>query len=103
MAESQTDKHAQLASSGVEALIDRLREQGVDAGRAEADKIVVEARRRAAQIVAAVVAMARELGLKVTAEGIETEAHHRLVTEAGCHLGQGFLMARPVPAANLHG
>ena len=51
MAESQTDKHAQLASSGVEALIERLREQGVDAGRAEADKIVVEARRRAAQIV----------------------------------------------------
>jgi V/A-type H+-transporting ATPase subunit E len=51
MAESQTDKHAQLASSGVEALIERLREQGVDAGRVEADKIVVEARRRAAQIV----------------------------------------------------
>jgi V/A-type H+-transporting ATPase subunit E len=51
MAESQTDKQAQLASSGVEALIERLREQGVDAGRAEADKIVVEARRRAAQIV----------------------------------------------------
>jgi V/A-type H+-transporting ATPase subunit E len=51
MAESQTDKQAQLASSGVEALIERLREQGVEAGRAEADTIVAEARRRAAQIV----------------------------------------------------
>jgi EAL domain-containing protein (putative c-di-GMP-specific phosphodiesterase class I) len=74
--------------------------------RLKIDRSLVQAAtadRRAAQIVAAVVAMARELGLKVTAEGIETEAHHRLVTEAGCHLGQGFLMARPVPAANLHG
>ena len=51
MAESQTDKQAKLASSGVEALIERLREQGVEAGRAEADTIVTEARRRAAQIV----------------------------------------------------
>jgi V/A-type H+-transporting ATPase subunit E len=61
MAESQTDKQAQLASSGVEALIDRLREQGVDAGRAEADKIVVEARRRAAQIVHEAETQAAEL------------------------------------------
>ena len=61
MAESQTDKLAQLASSGVEALIERLREQGVDAGRAEADKIVVEARRRAAQIVHEAEANAAEL------------------------------------------
>jgi V/A-type H+-transporting ATPase subunit E len=61
MAESQTDKQAQLASSGVEALIERLREQGVDAGRAEADKIVVEARRRAAQIVHEAETQAAEL------------------------------------------
>ncbi|HSD61984.1 MAG TPA: hypothetical protein VLC55_14115 [Burkholderiales bacterium] len=51
MAESQTDKQAKLASSGVEALIERLREQGVEAGRSEADAIVTEARRRAAQLV----------------------------------------------------
>ena len=61
MAESQTDKQAQLASSGVEALIERLREQGVDAGRAEADKIVVEARRRAAQIIHEAETQAAEL------------------------------------------
>jgi V/A-type H+-transporting ATPase subunit E len=61
MAESQTDKQAKLASSGVEALIERLREQGVDAGRAEADKIVVEARRRAAQIVHEAETQAAEL------------------------------------------
>ena len=61
MAESQTDKQAQLASSGVEALIERLREQGVEAGREEADRIVVEARRRAAQIVHEAEAHAAEL------------------------------------------
>ncbi len=61
MAESQTDKQAQLASSGVEALIDRLREQGVQAGRAEAETILAEARRRAAQIVHEAEANAAEL------------------------------------------
>jgi V/A-type H+-transporting ATPase subunit E len=47
MPESQTDKHARLASSGVEALIERLREQGVEAGRAEvqAEELVDAARR----------------------------------------------------------
>jgi EAL domain-containing protein (putative c-di-GMP-specific phosphodiesterase class I)/GGDEF domain-containing protein len=74
--------------------------------RLKIDRALVQAAtgdRRAAQIVAAVVAMARELGLKVTAEGIETEAQRRLVADAGCHLGQGFLMARPVPPEDLYG
>ncbi len=39
-----------LACSGVEALIERLRQQGVDAGRSEAEQIVNEARQRAAAI-----------------------------------------------------
>ena len=56
---------------------------------------------RAGEIVRAVVTMARQLRLEVTAEGIETEAQHRLVAEAGCQLGQGFLMAHPMPAAQL--
>jgi V/A-type H+-transporting ATPase subunit E len=51
MAESPTDKQARLASSGVEALIERLREEGVARGRAAAEEIEADARRRAAQIV----------------------------------------------------
>lgn len=39
-----------LASSGVKALIERLREQGVEAGREKAGRIEAEARRRAADI-----------------------------------------------------
>jgi diguanylate cyclase (GGDEF)-like protein len=52
----------------------------------------------AGRIVAAIVAMAGELGLQVTAEGVETEAQYRFLSEAGCHLGQGFGYARPQPA-----
>ncbi len=72
--------------------------------RLKIDRALVQAAtedRRAAQIVAAVAAMARELGLKVTAEGIETGAQRRLATESGCHVGQGFLMARPMPPAEM--
>lgn len=42
----------EVLSGGVEALIERLREEGVAAGRAEADRIVREAEERAARIVA---------------------------------------------------
>lgn len=40
-----------LASSGVEALIERLRDEGVQVGQAEAQRIEAEARREAARIV----------------------------------------------------
>lgn len=60
-----------------------------------------EGSRRAARIVAAVVAIADELGLDVVAEGIETGRQRALVAEAGCKLGQGFLLGRPVPPGQL--
>jgi V/A-type H+/Na+-transporting ATPase subunit E len=61
MAETQTDKHAKLASSGVEALIDRLRDEGVAAGRAAAEEIEANARKHAAQIVQEAEARAAQL------------------------------------------
>ena len=48
---------------------------------------------RSAAIVHAIVAMARALGLKVTAEGVETELQHRFLRAAGCHYMQGFLFS----------
>jgi V/A-type H+-transporting ATPase subunit E len=51
MADTDTDKQAKLASSGVEALIDRLRDEGVATGRAMAESIEADARKRAAEIV----------------------------------------------------
>jgi EAL domain-containing protein (putative c-di-GMP-specific phosphodiesterase class I) len=47
----------------------------------------------------AIVIMAHKLGLKVIAEGVETEAQRRLLLEIGCDNGQGYLFSRPLPAA----
>ncbi|MDR4653279.1 MAG: EAL domain-containing protein [Nitrosomonas sp.] len=44
----------------------------------------------------AIVVMAHKLGLKVIAEGIETEQQHQLLLKMGCDYGQGFLFARPM-------
>ena len=46
-------------------------------------------------IVAAVIGLARELGMKTTAEGVETEDQYRWLLERGCTEGQGFLFSRP--------
>ena len=53
---------------------------------------------RAGRIVTAIIAMAKALGLTLTAEGIETAAQHQFLLEAGCELGQGFGFARPQDA-----
>jgi diguanylate cyclase (GGDEF)-like protein/PAS domain S-box-containing protein len=52
-----------------------------------------------AAIVAAIVAMARGLGVGVVAEGIETEEQLAELQRLGCFRGQGYLLARPMNAA----
>ena len=46
----------------------------------------------------AIIVMAKKLGIKVIAEGVETENQDRLLKEFGCDFGQGYLYSRPVPA-----
>jgi EAL domain-containing protein (putative c-di-GMP-specific phosphodiesterase class I) len=46
----------------------------------------------------AIIVMAHKLGLRVVAEGVETEEQRALLAAAGCDYGQGYLFARPVPA-----
>lgn len=47
----------------------------------------------------AIIVMAHKLGIKVVAEGIETEEQRSILLSAGCDYGQGFLFSRPVTAA----
>lgn len=46
----------------------------------------------------AIIIMAHKLGMKVIAEGIETDEQRYLLAAAGCDYGQGYLFSRPVPA-----
>jgi len=46
----------------------------------------------------AIIVMAHELGMKVIAEGVETQAQCDLLAAAGCDYGQGYLFARPMAA-----
>lgn len=48
------------------------------------------------QMVEAITAMVHKLGLKVVAEGIETEQQMQFLKKIGCDYGQGFLFARPL-------
>ncbi|MDM4764457.1 EAL domain-containing response regulator [Pelomonas sp. SE-A7] len=57
------------------------------------------ANRRA--ILCASLDMGRNLGLRVVAEGVETQADWQLLRELGCHQAQGFLVGRPVPGAEV--
>jgi diguanylate cyclase (GGDEF)-like protein len=54
---------------------------------------------RGAKIVAATIEMARALGMTVVAEGIETAKQLAVLQRLGCDFVQGFLFARPEPAA----
>ncbi|MFI4941397.1 MAG: EAL domain-containing protein, partial [Burkholderiales bacterium] len=50
-----------------------------------------------AAIVQTIIAMAETLGLKVIAEGVETEAQREFLDLRGCPAFQGYLFSRPVP------
>jgi diguanylate cyclase (GGDEF)-like protein/PAS domain S-box-containing protein len=52
-------------------------------------------------IARAMLAMAQSLGLSTIAEGIETEAQHDFLLQAGCVEGQGYLYAYPLAPAEI--
>lgn len=48
----------------------------------------------------AIIVMAHKLGMKVIAEGVETEAQRQVLLAAGCDYGQGYLFSKPVRASD---
>lgn len=54
-----------------------------------------------AAITRAIIVMAHSLALKVVAEGVETQEQLAFLREQGCDEVQGYLISRPVAAANL--
>lgn len=51
------------------------------------------------QLLLALIAFAKALGLKIVAEGVETEAQAQFCQQHGCHLLQGYHFSRPLPPA----
>lgn len=49
-------------------------------------------------ITNAIIALAHKLGIKVLAEGVETEEQLALLRESGCDAAQGYLLGKPMPA-----
>jgi diguanylate cyclase (GGDEF)-like protein/PAS domain S-box-containing protein len=52
-------------------------------------------------IVKTIIGLARNLELKVIAEGVETPNQHQLLALAGCGSAQGYLFAEPMPAKSV--
>jgi len=61
-------------------------------------KLTTEASART--LVESMVAIARRLGLRTVAEGIETEAQREILIALNCDMGQGYLFAKPMAAAD---
>jgi EAL domain-containing protein (putative c-di-GMP-specific phosphodiesterase class I) len=57
--------------------------------------------RRDRALVRTVIGLADELGLSVTAEGVETEVQEDILLNMGCRYAQGFLYSRAVPVNEL--
>jgi len=69
--------------------IDRSFVSGVDSIEADA------------AITRAIIGMAHSLGLSVVAEGVETPAQLAFLQDQQCDVAQGYLLGRPMPAAEL--
>jgi diguanylate cyclase (GGDEF)-like protein/PAS domain S-box-containing protein len=100
---------AELKAIGVRLAIDDfgtgysslsyLRELPIDVVKMDksfVDGIAVSEQRLA--LAEGIVQIARTLRLEVIAEGIESEIQRDLLTSMGCQLGQGYLLAMPMPA-----
>ncbi len=57
--------------------------------------------RESIAIIRTIVALAKNLGFSVTAEGIETADQMRVIRDLSCDTAQGFYFSRPIPIGEL--
>ena len=62
----------------------------------------IENDRNDEMIVRSTIDLGHNLGLSVVAEGIENKQVWAMLKAMGCDVGQGYLMSKPIPAANLN-
>ena len=106
-----TEKLKQLRAAGIEIAIDDFGTgysalsylQKFDVDYLKIDKSFVDRLTESANARAladAMVAMSHKLGLRVIAEGVETEAQRDILAAFGCDYIQGYFYGRPMPAAD---
>jgi diguanylate cyclase (GGDEF)-like protein/PAS domain S-box-containing protein len=108
------DQLAVLQSSGVTVAIDDFgtgwsslaQLLALPIGTLKIDRSLLSAAARLAAhgtgpVLAAIVSLARTLGIRSVAEGVETAEHLQMVRDAGCDLAQGYLLAQPMPASDV--
>lgn len=106
------------------AILERLVEMGVDisiddfgtgyssllylkrlpASELKIDKGFVQALEQGnddAAIVSSIIALGQTLSMRIVAEGVETEAQQKFLTDLGCDSLQGYLLSKPVPASEV--
>ena len=50
-------------------------------------------------ILEGIISLSKSFGMSVIAEGVETSEHAMMLVQLGCDLGQGYVIARPMPAS----
>ncbi|MDX6727247.1 MAG: hypothetical protein QOK49_2052 [Baekduia sp.] len=102
----------ELADSGIEIAVDdfgagysslsRLRTMPVQVLKIDRTFLqAVPGDPDATAIVTAIIELAGALGMEAVAEGVENEEQRAFLVQQGCPLAQGFLLGRPVPAAEI--
>ncbi len=78
--------------------LNMLKDIEIDILKLDMKFLAGENTRRSEIVISSVIRMAKELGLKVIAEGVETKQQADVLLDFGCEIMQGYYFSKPVPA-----